>query len=134
MRVDQDHKAGIKTASPSGTIEQENFRRVTVKQLGRVFLAAILAVTIAAPLPAAPVGRRAALHHVSRFRGVPTFANSSLADVATFDDPIVRAAPAYALRRSTAPALTPDPNTGRILTIVNQKIAFGDGYIPCSTI
>src|SRR4029077_1757581 len=27
-----------------------------------------------------------------------------------------------------------DPNTGRILTIVNQKIAFGDGYIPCSTI
>ena len=27
-----------------------------------------------------------------------------------------------------------DPNTGRILTVVNQKIAFGDGYIPCSTI
>ena len=25
-------------------------------------------------------------------------------------------------------------NTGRILTVVNQKIAFGDGYIPCSTI
>jgi len=27
-----------------------------------------------------------------------------------------------------------DPNTGRILTVVNQKIAFGQGYIPCSTI
>src|SRR5712692_4292124 len=91
MRVDPGRKAGIKTAPPSGGIEQENFRGITVKQLGRVFLAAILAVTIAAPLPAAPAGRRAALHHISRFRGVPTFANSSLADVATFDDPIVRA-------------------------------------------
>jgi cell division protein FtsI/penicillin-binding protein 2 len=27
-----------------------------------------------------------------------------------------------------------DPNTGRILTVVNQKTAFGEGYIPCSTI
>ena len=27
-----------------------------------------------------------------------------------------------------------DPNSGRILTVVNQKLAFGDGYIPCSTI
>src|SRR5712691_8364970 len=134
MRVDPGHKAGIKTASPSGTIEQENFRRVTVKQLGRVFLAAILAVTIAAPLPAAPAGRRAALHHISRFRGVPTFANSSLADVATFDDPIVRAAAVDALGRYNGAVVAVDPNTARILTIVNQKIAFSDGYIPCSTI
>src|SRR5712691_4136244 len=134
MRVDPGHKAGIRTASPSGAIEQENFRRVMVKQLRRVSLAAILAVTIAAPLPAAPVGRRAALHHVSRFRGVPTFANSSLADVATFDDPIVRAAAVDALGRYNGAVVAVDPNTGRILTIVNQKIAFGDGYIPCSTI
>ena len=26
------------------------------------------------------------------------------------------------------------PNTGRILTIVNQKLAFQSGYQPCSTI
>src|SRR5216684_7175716 len=110
MRVDPGRKAGIKTASPSGGIEQENFRGITVKQLGRVFLAAILAVTNAAPLPAA---RRAALHHISRFRGVPTFANSSLADVATFDDPIVRAAAVDALGRYNGAVVAVDPNTGR---------------------
>ena len=27
-----------------------------------------------------------------------------------------------------------DPNTGRVLTIVNQKLAFQPGYTPCSTI
>src|SRR5260370_4545228 len=134
MRVDQGRKVGIKTAPPSGGIEQENFRGITVKQLGRVFLAAILAVTIAAPLPAAPAGRRAALHHLSRFRGVPTFANSSLADVATFDDPIVRAAAVDALRRYNGSVVAVDPNTGRILTIVNQNITFGDAYIPRSSI
>src|SRR5260370_7872595 len=27
-----------------------------------------------------------------------------------------------------------DPSTGRILTVVNQKITFSDGFMPCSTI
>ncbi len=27
-----------------------------------------------------------------------------------------------------------DPSTGRILTVVNQKLAFSSGFIPCSTI
>src|ERR1700736_3504616 len=88
-------------------------------------------------MPAAPAARRASLHHISRlsrFRGVPTFANSSLADIATFDDPIVRAAAVDGLGRYNGAVVAVDPNTGRILTIVNQKIAFGDGYIPCSTI
>jgi len=105
-----------------------------VKQLGRVLLAAVLAVTTAAPMPAAPAARRASLRRISRFRGVPTFANSSLADIATFDDPIVRAAAVDALGRYNGAVVAVDPNTGRILTIINQKIAFGDGYIPCSTI
>src|ERR1700686_4894988 len=99
-----------------------------VKQLGRVFLAAILAVTIAAPMPAAPAApaaRRAALHHISRFRGVPTFADSTLADIGTFDDPIVRAAAVEGLGRYNGAVVAVDPNTGRILTIVNQKMVFG---------
>ena len=105
-----------------------------MKQLGRVFLAAVLAVTIAAPMPAAPAARRASLHRVSHFRGVPTFADSTLADIGTFDDPVVRAAAVEGLGRYNGAVVAVDPNTGRILTIVNQKIAFGSGYIPCSTI
>jgi len=39
-----------------------------------------------------------------------------------------------ALGRYNGAVVAVDPNTGRILTVVNQKIAFGEGYIPCSTI
>lgn len=104
-----------------------------MKQLGRVFLAAVLAASIPSPMPAAPAARRS-VHRVSHFRGVPTFANSTLADIATFDDPVVRAAAVEGLGRYNGAVVAVDPNTGRILAVVNQKIAFGDGYIPCSTI
>ncbi|HEY2352690.1 MAG TPA: penicillin-binding transpeptidase domain-containing protein [Candidatus Acidoferrum sp.] len=71
----------------------------------------------------------------ARYRGgVPTFADSSRSDVTTFDDPIVRRAAVEGLGRYNGAVVAVDPNTGRILTVVNQKIAFGDGYIPCSTI
>jgi penicillin-binding protein 2 len=104
-----------------------------VKQFSRVILAAVLAASVAAPMPAAPAAGNPALHK-SHFRGVPTFANSTLADIGTFDDPIVRQAAVEGLGRFNGAVVAVDPNTGRILTIVNQKIAFGDGYIPCSTI
>ncbi len=106
----------------------------TLKQFGKVILAAVLAVTVAAPMPAAPAAGKAPLHKTVRFRGVPTFANSTLADIGTFDDPVVREAAVEGLGRFNGAVVAVDPNTGRILTIVNQKIAFGDGYIPCSTI
>lgn len=71
----------------------------------------------------------------ARYRGgVPTFADSTSADNGSFDDPVVRAAAVEALGRYNGSVVAVDPNTGRILTVVNQKIAFGDGYIPCSTI
>src|SRR5271167_4058918 len=91
----------------------------------------------AAPVPAAPGGgasTAASRKYASRYRGVPTFADSTSADVTTFDDPVVRAAVVEALGRYNGSVVAVDPNTGRILTVVNQKIAFGDGYIPCSTI
>jgi penicillin-binding protein 2 len=109
----------------------------TVRQLGKTNLVMLLAVLCAVPLPAAPGAvkpttrtRRSA----SRYRGVPTFADSSSTDDGTYDDPIVRAAAVSALGRYNGAVVAVDPSTGRILTVVNQKIAFGDGYIPCSTI
>src|SRR6266851_4975172 len=115
------------------------FEVPTVKQFGKAILAAIVAVSVAAPVPttaapAAAAGKSAVRHTSARFRGVPTFANSTLADIGTFDDPTVRAAAVDGLGRYNGAVVAVDPNTGRILTIVNQKIAFGDGYIPCSTI
>jgi penicillin-binding protein 2 len=105
-----------------------------VKQFARVILATVLAASVVAPMPAAPAAGQPAIHKTTHFRGVPTFANSTLADIGTFDDPIVREAAVEGLGRYNGAVVAVDPNTGRILTVVNQKIAFGDGYIPCSTI
>src|SRR5204863_244450 len=77
---------------------------------------------------------RRARRSVARYRGVPTFADSTKTDDGAYDDPIVREAAVSALGRYNGAVVAVDPNTGRILTVVNQKIAFGDGYIPCSTI
>ena len=72
---------------------------------------------------------------LSRYNGyAPTYADSVSADDPKFDDPVVREAAVSALGRYNGSVVAVDPNTGRILTVVNQKIAFSDGYIPCSTI
>jgi penicillin-binding protein 2 len=113
---------------------------IKVKQLEMATLAAVLAAITAVPAPALPRAaaksavRSAHRSSASRYRGVPTFADSSSADVIAFDDPVVREAAVEALGRYNGAVVAVDPNSGRILTVVNQKIAFGDGYIPCSTI
>jgi cell division protein FtsI/penicillin-binding protein 2 len=78
-----------------------------------------------------PVHHRVLTH---RFFGVPTFANSTVDDVTQYDDPVVRAAAVNALGRYNGSVVAIDPQNGRILTVVNQKLAFSSGYIPCSTI
>ncbi|HUN62235.1 MAG TPA: penicillin-binding transpeptidase domain-containing protein [Candidatus Sulfotelmatobacter sp.] len=125
-----------------------------IKDLGRTVATALLVATLALPLPAAePAGkpivsstsstakakkakakskRRLA---PSSYRGyAPTYADSVSADDPTYDDPVVRQAAVDALGRYNGSVVAVDPNTGRILTVVNQKVAFSDGYIPCSTI
>jgi penicillin-binding protein 2 len=111
-------------------------------QLGKATLAVVLAAITAVSASAAPrAGGKSAVRSThrssasrSRYRGVPTFADSFSADVTTFDDPVVREAAVEALGRYNGAVVAVEPSTGRILTVVNQKIAFGDGYIPCSTI
>src|SRR6266446_4589724 len=78
---------------------------------------------------------RAVIRHsgVARF-GVPTFADSSKDDVTTYDDPVVREAAVEALGRYNGSVVAIDPSTGRLLSVVNQKLAFSAGFIPCSTI
>jgi penicillin-binding protein 2 len=98
----------------------------------------LMVAFLAVPASAAPAAGGAGTRtrkYASRPRwGVPTFADSVSADNGAFDDPIVRAAAVEALGRYNGSVVAVDPNSGRILTVVNQKIAFGDGYIPCSTI
>ena len=64
----------------------------------------------------------------------PTFADSTEGDSPDGDDLTVRRAAVQALGRYNGTVIVADPNTGRILTMVNQKLAFQSGFKPCSTI
>lgn len=117
-----------------------------IKDFARILLSGLLISSLAVPLPAAataagnsgsPSAKSSARHHLapSRYSGyASTYADSVSGDDPTFDDPIVRQAAVEALGRYNGSVVAVDPNTGRILSIVNQHVAFGDGYIPCSTI
>src|SRR5258708_5503010 len=121
-----------------------------IKELGKTIVAGLLVGSLAMPVPAAESAaittakssvKSSVKSHSrkrlapSRYRGyAPTYADSISADDPAYDDPIVRQAVVDALGRYNGSVVAVDPNTGRILTVVNQKIAFSDGYIPCSTI
>jgi penicillin-binding protein 2 len=60
--------------------------------------------------------------------------NLTLGDVVDGEDPLVRAAAIEALGNMNGTAIAIDPSTGRILAMVNQKLALSRGAEPCSTI
>jgi membrane carboxypeptidase/penicillin-binding protein len=55
-------------------------------------------------------------------------------DVTAGEDPVVRQAAMDALRDMNGTAVVIDPSNGRILAMVNQKLALSPGAEPCSTI
>jgi len=64
----------------------------------------------------------------------PTYKDSTIGDKTEGEDPVVRQAAVEALGPYNGSVVVADPNTGRILTIVNQQLALGGGFQPCSTI
>src|SRR2546426_1045979 len=64
----------------------------------------------------------------------PTFADSTAGDLVDGEDLVVRRAAVQALGPFNGTVVVADPSTGRILTIVNQKLAYKSGFQPCSTI
>ncbi len=64
----------------------------------------------------------------------PTFGDPTLGDDYAGDDPIVRQAAVEALGQYNGTVVVADPSNGRLLTVVNQKLAYRDGFTPCSTI
>jgi penicillin-binding protein 2 len=64
----------------------------------------------------------------------PTFADSTVGDRIGGEDLVVRRAAVEALGPYNGSVIVTDAGTGRVLTIVNQKLAFQSGFTPCSTI
>jgi beta-lactamase class D len=87
-------------------------------------------------------GRDGKLHRVAvRHRYYEHFTGDSYAetditagDVTAGEDPVVRAAAIAALGNMNGTAVAIDPSSGRILAMVNQKLALSSGAEPCSTI
>ena len=85
--------------------------------------------------------RRAALTSRRHHRFYERFTASSFAsadifagDVTAGEDPLVRQAAIDALGDMNGTAVVIDPSNGRILAMVNQKLALSPGAEPCSTI
>ncbi len=55
-------------------------------------------------------------------------------DVIAGEDPVVRAAALEALGNMNGTVVAIDPDSGRVLSMVNQKLALSSGAQPCSTI
>ncbi|HKR27830.1 MAG TPA: penicillin-binding transpeptidase domain-containing protein [Acidobacteriaceae bacterium] len=80
-------------------------------------------------------------HHHYRHRFYEHFTASSFAstdlttgDVTAGEDPVVRQAAIDALGDMNGTVVAIDPSNGRILAMVNQKLALSTGAEPCSTI
>jgi penicillin-binding protein 2 len=64
----------------------------------------------------------------------PTYADSTLGDNIDGEDLVVRKAAVDALGPYNGTVVVADPQTGRILTMVNQKLAMQGAFQPCSTV
>ncbi len=64
----------------------------------------------------------------------PTFADSTYGDVVDGEDLAIRRAAVQALGPYNGSVVVVDPTTGRVMTMVNQKLALTGAYQPCSTI
>ncbi len=64
----------------------------------------------------------------------PTYKDSTVGDVFEGEDPIVRRAAVEALGPLNGAVVVVDPESGRVLSMVNQHLALGGGFQPCSTI
>jgi len=82
---------------------------------------------------------RSTHHYSSRHRYYERFTASSFAndqvegDITAGEDPVVRAAAVEALGNMNGTIVAIDPDSGRILAMVNQKLALSAGAQPCST-
>src|SRR5271166_6590667 len=81
-------------------------------------------------------GHRVSKRHTygERFYASSFADNQVEGDITAGEDPIVRAAAVEALGNMNGTIVAVDPESGRILAMVNQKLALSAGAQPCSTI
>jgi penicillin-binding protein 2 len=131
----RSHHAPAHAASGAKTSSSQSTRAAASKAASAGRLAKLTPHS-----PATARARRASFT-VHRHRYYERFTASSFAsgdifgaDVTTGEDPVVRKAAIDALGDMNGTAVVIDPSNGRILAMVNQKLALSPGAEPCSTI
>jgi penicillin-binding protein 2 len=89
--------------------------------------------TKAEPVVAGKRGKRRARYY-ERFTATSYSSDPAAGDVTAGEDPIVRQAAVDALGNMNGTVVAIDPSSGRVLAMVNQKLALSSGAQPCSTI
>jgi membrane carboxypeptidase/penicillin-binding protein len=90
-----------------------------------------------APLARSPLVKSAVTrrhHYYERFYTSSFASDITEGDITTGEDPIVRQAAIDALGNMNGTVVAIEPTSGRILAMVNQKLALSSGAQPCSTI
>jgi penicillin-binding protein 2 len=96
--------------------------------------AGVIHTSTAASLTAATARRRYRHHAFYNPWTEPTYADSLIGDNIDGEDLVVRKAAVDALGPYNGTVVVANPQTGRILSIVNQKLAATGAFQPCSTV
>ncbi len=72
--------------------------------------------------------------YAERFTADSFTSDNTVGDITAGEDPVVRQAAINSLGDMAGTAVAIDPSNGRILAMVNQKLALSSGAEPCSTI
>jgi penicillin-binding protein 2 len=92
-----------------------------------------VATVVKAPVTYAP--RLVGVHSgASKRRAAAALVDPTLGDSVDGEDLMARRAAVMALGPQSGAVIVADPNSGRILSVVNQKLAYQGAYEPCSTI
>ena len=134
----------MKAAAARGPAREQTAARAAAKRVSSRASAAVRRPGGAVPRQAAPARtaasrapRRSTTLRRRSFSSpwvTPTYADSTAGDSAEGEDPVVRRAAVEALGPYNGSVVVADPFTGRILAMVNQKLARSGAYQPCSTI
>ena len=121
-----------KTASKHLTVKHTSHSRTSTATTHRVHTTAASSAT----LHHAVLTRSRRHHYYGERFTASSFAKSDIfaGDVTAGEDPVVRQAAIDALGDMNGTAVVIDPSNGRILAMVNQKLALSPGAEPCSTI
>ncbi|HWF02842.1 MAG TPA: penicillin-binding transpeptidase domain-containing protein [Candidatus Angelobacter sp.] len=129
------HHRGSKThVAAKATTKKTTAKPMAAKGPARATSARAATLKTVSLTTTAGTRRRVRHVYVERFTGHSFSDDNTDGDIVEGEDPVVRQAAIDALGNMNGTVVAIDPTSGRILAMVNQKLALSEGAQPCSTI